>query len=162
MSLGPWRAPFLQREPRVLAASIFYTTKMPTFFPGYRGGYQTMLKMMSLFNVEMAGGPEHYHTLYDTHIPADLMALSGRLQSAEDKGEIERLGLDPALLEQRRRCWSRGVAESRTSKDWFGKLIEQFRGQRVKIGGTFRRPVPCRKGRPGPRAALRVRCLGPS
>ncbi len=51
-----------------------------------------MLKMMSLFNLEMAGGPENHYTLYDTHIPADLMALSGRLQSAEDRGEVEGLG----------------------------------------------------------------------
>jgi hypothetical protein len=92
---------------------------------------------MSLFNVEMAGGEENYHTLYDTHIPADLMALSGRMQSAEDMGEIERLGLDPALLEQRRTMLEQGRRKDQDMEAWFSKLIQQFKGQRVKIGGTF-------------------------
>lgn len=94
MSWGPWRAHFFSVN-RACCGIDFTMTKPPTFFPGYRGEYQTMLKMMSLFNVERADGSEHYHTLDDTHNPADLMALSRRLQSAEDRGEIERLGLDP-------------------------------------------------------------------
>ena len=73
-----------------------------TFFPGYRGGHHMMLKMLSLFNIPAAGGPEHYHTLYQTHIPADLMSLAGRMQVAEDRGELAQLGLDPALLKARR------------------------------------------------------------
>jgi len=133
---GAWRAHFFSVN-RASSGVDPYTTKLPTFFPGYRGGYQTMLKMMSLFNVEMAGGPEHYHTLYDTHIPADLMALSGRLQSAEDKGEVASLGLDPALLEQRRTMLEQGRRRDQDMEIWFSKLIDRFSGQRVKIGGTF-------------------------
>ncbi|WP_436017633.1 hypothetical protein, partial [Phenylobacterium sp. LjRoot219] len=133
---GAWRAHFFSVN-RASSGVDPHTTKLETFFPGYRGGYQTMLKMMSLFNVEMAGGPEHYHTLYDTHIPADLMALSGRLQAAEDKGEVASLGLDPALLDQRRAMLEQGRRRDQDMEAWFGKLIDQFRGQRVKVGGTF-------------------------
>ncbi|MFT3965065.1 MAG: hypothetical protein QM690_04190 [Sphingobium sp.] len=133
---GAWRAHFFSIN-RAASGVDAYTTKLPTFFPGYRGGYQTMLKMMSLFNVEMAGGEEQYHTLYDGHIPADLMALSGRLQSAEDRGEVERLGLDPALIEQRDRMLAQGRTKEADMEAWFGKLIRQYKGQRVKIGGTF-------------------------
>jgi hypothetical protein len=133
---GPWRQHFYSVN-RASNGVDAHTTKLPTFFPGYRGGYQTMLKMMSMFNMEMAGGPEHYHTLYDSHIPADLMALSGRLQAAEDKGEVERLGLDPALLDQRRAMLEQGRRREAHMEEWFGKLIQQYRGQRVKIGGTF-------------------------
>jgi hypothetical protein len=133
---GPWKFHFFNVN-RACSGVDHYATKLPTFFPGYRGGYQTMLKMMTLFNVEMAGGPEHYYTLYDTHIPADLMALSGRLQSAEDRGEVERLGLDPALLEQRQLMLEQGRRREQDMEKWFSKLIRQFSGQRVKIGGTF-------------------------
>lgn len=133
---GAWRAHFFSVN-RASSGVDPHATKLETFFPGYRGGYQTMLKMMSLFNVEMAGGPEHYHTLYDTHIPADLMALSGRLQSAEDKGEVASLGLDPALLDQRRAMLEQGRRREQDMEAWFGKLIDRFRGQRVKVGGTF-------------------------
>jgi hypothetical protein len=133
---GPWRAHFFKVN-HACSGVDPHTTKLPTFFPGYRGGYQTMLKMMSLFNVEMAGGPDHYYTLYDSHIPADLMALSGRLQSAEDRGEVASLGLDPALLDQRRAMLEQGRRREQDMEVWFGKLIEDFRGRRVKIGGTF-------------------------
>ena len=134
--LGPWKYHFYNVNYAASGVDA-WATKLPTFFPGYRGGYQTMLKMMSLFNVEMAGGEEHYHTLYDGHIPADLMALSGRLQSAEDKGEIASLGLDPALLEQRRTMLEQGRRKDQDLEAWFAKIITDFRGQRVKLGGTF-------------------------
>ena len=133
---GPWKFHFYNVNKASHGVDP-WTEKLPTFFPGYRGGYQTMLKMMSMFNMEMAGGPDNYYTLYDTHIPADLMALSGRLQSAEDKGEIASLGLEPALLEQRQKMLEQGRRREEDMEAWFGKLIEQFRGQRVKIGGTF-------------------------
>ena len=133
---GPWKFHYYSVT-RACTGVDPWTAKMETFFPGYRGGHQTMLKMMELFNQEMAGGPEHYHTLYDTHIPADLMALSGRLQSAEDRGEIERLGLDPALLEQRKQMLEQGRRKDQDLQDWFRKLIGEFKGQRVRIGGTF-------------------------
>ena len=133
---GPWKFHFYNVN-KASSGVDHWQVKLPNFFPGYRGGYQTMLKMMSLFNLEMAGGPEHYHTLYDTHIPADLMALSGRLQSAEDKGEVASLGLDPALLEQRQTMLAQGRNREADLEVWFARLVDQFKGQRVKIGGTF-------------------------
>jgi hypothetical protein len=133
---GPWRASFFLVNHAASGVDA-YTTKLPTFSPTYRGGYQTMLKMTMLFNSEMAGGEEHYHTLYDGHIPADLMALSGRLQSAEDRGEVASLGLDPALLEQRRQMLEQGRRREQDMEAWFSKLMTEFKGQRVKIGGTF-------------------------
>ena len=133
---GPWKFHYYNVTEAASGINC-WDNHMPTFFPGYRGGYQTMLKMMTLFNREMAGGDANYYTLYDTHIPADLMALSGRLQSAEDKGEIASLGLDPALLEQRQAMLAQGRSRDGDLEAWFGKLIDRFKGQKVKIGGTF-------------------------
>ena len=134
--LGPWKYHFFSVN-RACSGIDAWTEKLPTFSPMYRGGYQTMMKMMTLFNVEMAGGDEHYHTMYDSHIPADLMALSGRLQAAEDRGEVASLGLDSALLEQRQQMMEQGRRREADMEVWFGKLIKQYKGQRVKIGGTF-------------------------
>jgi hypothetical protein len=134
--LGPWKFHFYSVN-RACSGIDHWQERLPTFSPMYRGGYQTMMRMMTLFNVEMAGGEEHYHTLYDSHIPADLMALSGRLQAAEDKGEVMSLGLDPALLEQRRLMMEQGRRREADMEAWFGKVIRDFRGQKVKIGGTF-------------------------
>ena len=68
-----------------------------------------MMKMLELFNVPAAGGPDHYHTLYPHHISSDLLSLAGRMQSAEDRGELEKLGLDPALIEARQALIAQGV-----------------------------------------------------
>jgi len=109
---------------------------LPTFFPGYRGGHQMMLKMQTLFMVPAAGGPEHYHTLYQSPVSSDLLSLAVRLQSVEDKGEIDRLGLDPALLAKRQEMIEQGRNRERDLEAWFGKIVSDFRGQRVKIGGS--------------------------
>jgi hypothetical protein len=109
---------------------------VPTFFPGYRGGHHMMLKMLSLFNIPAAGGPENYHTLYPSHVSSDLMSLAGRLQSAEDRGELDKLGLDPALLKARQEMIEQGRRRQQDMEAWFGKLIDEFRGRRVKLGGT--------------------------
>jgi hypothetical protein len=114
-----------------------YTDHVETFFPGYRGGHQMMMKMLSLFNIPAAGGPEHYHTLYQTHISSDLMSLAGRMQAAEDRGELDRLGLDPALLEARNAMIAQAKRRNQDIEAWFFKLFHEFRGQRVKLGGTF-------------------------
>ena len=134
--LGPWKFSFYNVNHACTGVNA-WTEKLPTFSPVYRGGYQTMLKMLSMFQMEMAGGPQHFHTLYDSHIPADLMALSGRLQAAEDKGEVMSLGLDPALLEQRAQIMQQGRSREEDMELWFGKLIREFKGRKVKIGGTF-------------------------
>ena len=107
-----------------------------SFSPGYRGGHHMMLKMMTLFNIPAAGGPEHYHTLYQSHIPADLSSLAGRMQAAEDRGELDQLGLDPALLEAREKLIEQARNRERDLEAWFLKLFEEFRGRRIKIGGT--------------------------
>jgi len=112
------------------------TEHVETFFPGYRGGHHMMLKMLMLFNVPAAGGPEHYHTLYQTHIPADLSSLAGRMQAAEDRGELDKLGFDPALVEARNRLVEQAHNRERDLETWFGKLFEESRGKRVKLGGT--------------------------
>jgi hypothetical protein len=109
---------------------------VPTFFPGYRGGHQMMMKMLSLFNIPAAGGPEHWHTLYQTPVSADLMSLAGRMQSMEDKGDLDRL-IGPELKQKRDEMIAQGRRREQDVEAWFTKLISEFRGKRVKIGGTF-------------------------
>jgi hypothetical protein len=113
------------------------TDPVDTFFPGYRSGHQMMLKMLERFNIPAAGGKAHYHTLYPTRVSSDLMALAGRMQSAEDRGELDRLGLDPALIEARDEMIRQGRRREADMEEWFTQLIEEYRGQRVKIGGSF-------------------------
>src|SRR5206468_5938595 len=93
--------------------------------------------MLSLFNIPAAGGPEHYHTLYQGHISSDLLSLAARMQVAEDRGELNQLGLDPALLQARQELLAQGRRRDQDIEAWFFELFEEFRGKRVKLGGSF-------------------------
>ncbi|MCX7283621.1 MAG: hypothetical protein NTX28_06175 [Novosphingobium sp.] len=134
--LSSWRASYLAVN-YASSGVDSEKVKLPMFSAVYRGGHQMMLKIQSLFAADMAGGEEHWHTLYSGTMPADLMALSGKLQAAEERGEIEQLGLDPALLEQRTLILEQGRRKEADMEAWFGKLVEEFRGHRVKIGAPF-------------------------
>ena len=115
-----------------------------------------MLKMMSLFNVEMAGGPEHYHTLYDTHIPADLHgavrpAAVGRGQGRDRPASAS----IPRCSSSASRCSSRAAARDGDLEAWFAKLIERVQGPAGEDRRHVRRPVPRRprRARQGPATA---------
>jgi len=136
VELPSWRHSYFEAQ-RATTGVNAYTDHVDTFFPGYRGGHHMMLKMLNLFNIPAAGGPEHYHTLYQTHIPADLMSLAARMQAAEDRGELDQLGLDPALLRAREQMIAQAKRREQDIEAWFFKLFEDFKGKRVKLGGTF-------------------------
>lgn len=136
VELPSWKHSYFEAQ-RATTGVNAYTDHVDTFFPGYRGGHHMLLKMLSLFNIPAAGGPEHYHTLYQTHIPADLMSLAGRMQVAEDRGELAQLGLDPSLIKARDDMLAQGRRRDQDIEAWFFKLFEEFRGQRVKLGGSF-------------------------
>ena len=112
-------------------------TRMHSFFPGYRGGHHMMVKMVTMFAAESLGGLDSHHTLYDYSVSSDLMSLAGRLQSAEDKGELQRLQIDPKLLEQRRELIERSRRRDADLEAWFLKMAQEYRGRQVRIGGTF-------------------------
>ncbi len=114
-----------------------HTTKLPTFVPGYRSGHQMAIKNGKQFANEMCGGEENRHSLYDIHMSADLMVLSGKMQAAEEKGELDKIGIDPVLVEQRRAIIEMGKNRPRDVQVWFEKMIHDFRGQQVRIGGLF-------------------------
>jgi hypothetical protein len=65
------------------------------------------------------------------------MSLAGRLQSAEDSGELERLKIDPRVLAQRQELIERSRRRDADLEAWFLKMAEEYRGKRARIGGTF-------------------------
>jgi hypothetical protein len=134
--LQAWRSSWMQAAYAGTGVNP-HTTRIPTFVPSYRTGNQMAIKNGTMFVHEMCGGPQHYHTLYDAHMSSDLMALSGKMQAAEEKGEIEKLGLDPALIEQRRQLIEQGRRRAQDVEIWFTKMIKDFRGQQVRIGGLY-------------------------
>jgi hypothetical protein len=122
---------------RALTGVDFRTETIPYFTSNYRRGHQMMMKMQYLFTQASAGGDENRHCLYDHAISADLLSLMGRFRAAEERGELEKLEIDPRLLEERRQLIEAGQNREHDLEVWFTKLAEEYRGQRVRIGGSF-------------------------
>ena len=129
-----WKASFFENR---RAASGVDTLKdaIPTFVPGYRSGHHMLTKMNYLFARCTAAGEESRHCLYDYALSSDLLSLAGRLQAAEERGE--QLRIDPGLLEKRRQLIEASRHRDEDLERWFAKLLEEYRGQRVWIAGTF-------------------------
>lgn len=106
------------------------------FAMGYRGGHQMAVKMIELFAIPAAGGDDRYISLYQNKLSSDLLSMAGRLQAADDRGELAHLGIDPVLLEQREQMIAQAKRRDQDLLAFFKKMIEEYRGQRVMIGGT--------------------------
>ena len=122
---------------RAMTGVDFRKEKIPQFTTGYRRGHQMMMKMLYLFACDQAGGDENRHCLYDYAISADLLSLMGRFKVAEERGEPDKLKIDPRLLEERAALIQANANRDQDLEIWFKKLAEEFRGQRVRISGGF-------------------------
>lgn len=109
---------------------------MPTFYPGYRFGHTTGTKMQRIMGAETAAGEAGRHVLYDYAISSDLLSLAARLRTAEERGEVDKLNIDPQLLEEQKKLIEVGRRREQDLEQWFTQLAEEFRGQRVRIDGV--------------------------
>lgn len=131
-----WKAAYFEML-RSLTGVDFLEETIPYFTTGYRTGHQMMVKMQYLFAEAGAGGDANRHCLYDYAISADLLSLMGRYRAAEERGELDRLQVDPKLLEERAALVRANANREADLEAWFRTLAEEYRGRRVRIGGGF-------------------------
>jgi hypothetical protein len=120
---------------RSLTGVDFRTEKIPYLSSNYRRGHQMGTKFQYLLACASAGGDENRHCLYDHAISADLLSLMGRFRIAEEKGQLDRLQIDPRLLEQRAALIAASARRNVDFENWFTKLAHEYQGRRVRIGG---------------------------
>lgn len=130
-----WRSAFFEGQKAAMGVDLRQEV-IPTFTPTYRTGHHFMAKMHHLFAEASAGGEENRHVLYDDAISSDLLSLAGRLQGAEERGELDKLSFDRSLLERYKDHIERGRHRHDDLQRWFTKLADEYRGQRVVIRGT--------------------------
>jgi hypothetical protein len=120
---------------RSLTGVDFRTEKIPYLSSNYRRGHQMGTKFQYLLASASAGGDENRHCLYDYAISADLLSLMGRFRLAEEKGQLDRLQVDPRLLEQRAALIEASARRDMDFEKWFTKLADEYQEQRVRLGG---------------------------
>jgi hypothetical protein len=130
-----WKAAYFEIR-RAATGVDTLKINIPSFQTGYRFGHHMATKMQWLFARESAEGEEGRHVLYDYSVSSDLLSLAGRLQAAEERGELDKLEIDPKLLEDRAQLIERSRHRQEDMQRWFTKLADQYRGRRVRISGT--------------------------
>ena len=130
---------------------------LPSFYPGYRSGNTTGTKMQRIFGELSAEGEEGRHCLYDYAISSDLLSLAARLRTAEERGELDQLDIDPQLLEERAKLIEAGRRRdagprARGSPSW-----RRSSGAAGPHHRRHRRPDPARAQGPGAGHQVRVR-----
>ena len=109
---------------------------LPSFYPGYRTGNTTGTKMQRIFGELSAEGEEGRYCLYEHAISSDLLSLAARMRTAEERGELDQLDLDPRLLEERKKLIEAGRRRDQDLEAWFNRLAEEFKGRRVRVNGV--------------------------
>jgi len=130
-----WKNAYFEAMRAALGIDI-RKVKLPSFGAGHRSGHQMMAKMGKLFGQAEAGGDAGRHMLYDYPLSSDLLSLAGRMQAAEERGELDQLEIDPRILEERKQLIEASRHRAEDLERWFAKLAEEFRGQRIRVGGT--------------------------
>jgi len=132
--LSAWRSSWYVAVEATTGVHPLAINRTPSFSTGYGSGHQMALKTPQVLPLELYGGKHNHHTLYG-HMSADLLALSGKMQAADNKGDLDRAGIDAVLVAQRRQMIAQARSRTEDLQSWFEKLIEDYRGKPVRIGG---------------------------
>lgn len=107
--------------------------------PSYRNG-AGMAQRMARLRIEMFtdGNEDNILFLYpEERLSADVMSLSGRVRTAEAKGELGALKIPEALLRRRDEYIAREKARPLAMSRFFQKVQSRFAGRDVWIGAMY-------------------------
>jgi hypothetical protein len=113
------------------------TAGLPVINPGYRYGAGMGQRMAGL-QVEMfAKTEDNALFLYNERLSADVMSLSGRIRTAEAKGELGALKIPQALLRRRDEFIAREKERPKAMAAFFDNARTRYAGQDVYIGALY-------------------------
>ena len=110
--------------------------RLPVIQPGYRYGYYMAQRLMAE-QIRVKGDPDQVESFYgDQALSPDVLSLSGRVATAEARGELDKMYITPELLRRFRQ--NQEVARNKADLDaeFFDRVLERFQGRRVMVGNT--------------------------
>lgn len=112
-------------------------TPVPVIYPSFRGGSSAPLRSLATMAEHVAGGWDNVLTLYPDRLSADVASLGGRLRAAEERGEVGRLAISPALLARRDEFMRRDAERPALMDRFFAEALDRFRGRDVLVFGVL-------------------------
>lgn len=132
-----WRL-FLFQEFFKQAAPEDLDPVVDVIWPQFADGKLGHLRMVGLLKHEFTGGDEsRFHPLYNSSINTDLMFLASKLRAAASRGELDRVKIDPKLLERKAEFEQMEANRPQELQKFFQRMTTELRGKRVFMTGTY-------------------------
>lgn len=104
---------------------------LPVFWPAYRTGRQTGMRLITHFGPALAGCEEEYHSLFDSPMSADFMSLAMRMKHAQDRGDLTTMDKIKAIFKTRGEIVTLKARKATLTRNFFDKMVRDYRGRRV-------------------------------
>ncbi len=112
--------------------------EVDVIWPQFADGKLGHLRMVGLIKHEFTGNDEsRFHPLYEASINTDLMFLASKLRAAASRGELDRVKIDPKLLEKKEEFERLEANRPAELQRFFGRMTSELRGKRVFMTGTY-------------------------
>lgn len=112
-------------------------TPYPVIYPSFRGGSSAPLRSVATMAEHVARDWNDVLTLYPDRLSADVASLGGRLRVAEERGELGRLAISPALLARRDDFMRRDAERPQLMDRFFDEALARFAGRDVLVFGVL-------------------------
>lgn len=112
--------------------------EVEVIWPNFASGKLGHLRMAAMIKREFTGGDESkFHALYSDAISTDLMFLASKLRAAASRGELDRVEIDPALLERKEEFEAMQARRPKEMSEFFQRVSEELRGKRVFMTSAY-------------------------
>lgn len=109
--------------------------RLPIIQPSYRYGYYMAQRLMAE-QIEIIGDESKVESLYNETLSPDVLSLSGRVATAQAKGQEDKLVISPALLKRFKESKQKAANKTELDAALFDRVLERFQGQQVMVGNT--------------------------
>lgn len=107
-------------------------------WPNHSRGKLGHLRMADMVRREFTGGDEsRFHALYSDAVSTDVMFLASKMRQAASKGELDRLEIDPKLLEKKDEFVALQERRPKEMAEFFEHLTTELAGKRVFVTGSY-------------------------
>jgi hypothetical protein len=111
---------------------------VPTIVIGHRHAYNGYGAMIDALVADLYAGDESMVvTMNPGRLSADVMSLAGRLAAAENRGELGRSSLSPAILQRMDEFVEAQKSAPERRARFFDTIINRFAGKRVMMSGNW-------------------------
>ena len=111
---------------------------LPIIHAGYRRGAMGQARLLDAVTRYFHGGDDSWVTTSNPgRLSADVLSIGGRIQGAEQRGELGQLKLAPGLLARRDALIREQARSEEHTEAFFRDVTTRLRGRRVVISGTL-------------------------